>query len=144
MYDSNAPRAIINANLKRSKRSILSKIKLGVLPLAIETGRWKDVPLEKRLCLACNDKVLENEYHFVLFCDRFKETRTKMFQEVVDKADVCVTDKEADILKALMSDEAVKISARYLEIMFQERKDVLFEQTREFQEEDSVSESEES
>ncbi len=131
VYDHDNPRAIVNANLKRSQRSVLSKIKLGVLPLAIETGRWKDVPLEKRLCAVCNSGNLENEYHFMLFCEGFKDTRTKYLQEVVDKTEVCIAGMEADMLKALLSSEAVKITARYAEIMFTERKDALFKQAKE-------------
>ncbi len=148
VYDDNNPRSIINANLSRGQRSVLSKFKLGVLPLAIETGRWKDIPLEKRLCAVCNENCLENEYHFLLFCDGYKETRTKMFQEIVDKTDVNAVGTEAQILKALLSSEAVKITAKYSEIMFQERKDILFEQAREvkrrMREEKSESESENS
>ena len=46
LYDDESPRNIVEANLPRNHRSLLSKLKMGVLPLGIETGRWKDTPLE--------------------------------------------------------------------------------------------------
>ena len=58
IYDSEAPRSIVESLLTRSQRSIVSKLKNGVLPLHIETGRWKDKPLEHRTCPACDSKCL--------------------------------------------------------------------------------------
>ncbi len=130
IYDHANPRAIVQANLNRSQRSVLSKIKLGVLPLAIETGRWKDTPLEKRLCAVCKAGYLENEYHFLLFCEGLKETRTKLFQDIADNTDVNASGSEAEIFRALLSSEALKFTARYVEKMFLERKDAIFKQER--------------
>ena len=51
--------------------------------MAIEKGRHKrptKVPLEQRLCENCN--VLEDEFHFVLGCAKFKEPRQKMLNSL--------------------------------------------------------------
>ena len=41
-------------NLKRDERSLLSKLRLEILPLRIETGRFYQESLDKRSCEFCN------------------------------------------------------------------------------------------
>ena len=36
------------ANLSRYERSLTAKVRTGMLPLAIETGRFRKIPLEDR------------------------------------------------------------------------------------------------
>ena len=75
------PRAIIEDNRSTAQWSLLAKMKIGILSLAIEMGRWEDSHSEKRLCGAFSERVLEKEYHFLLFCDRYRDLRTQLFQE---------------------------------------------------------------
>ncbi len=127
VYDENSPRNIVEANLPRSQRSLVSKLKVGVLPLAIEVGRWKDTPLEKRLCHACGERLLENEYHFLIFCDKYTATRTELFNEL-EMRGIYPKGSEDEIVRTLLSKDALKISARYIERMFHERKAAVFKQ----------------
>ena len=46
-------------NLSKSKRSLLAQLRLGVLPLAIETGRYTGKSIELRVCVVCDS----NELH---------------------------------------------------------------------------------
>ena len=41
------------ANLSRHERSLIAKLRTGMLPLAIETGRFRKIPPEDRLCILC-------------------------------------------------------------------------------------------
>ena len=66
IQDDTNRKALVNANLSRSQRSLASKLKLGILPLQLEVGRWKDVALEDRYCRVCMSEYLEDEYHFVM------------------------------------------------------------------------------
>ena len=47
------------------------------LTLAIETGRYAKppVPVENRLCFACNKNCVENENHFLLDCPLYDDLR---------------------------------------------------------------------
>ena len=47
----------------RGSRSLVAQFRAGVLPLAIECGRWRGIPCEERVCELCGDKV-EDEIHF--------------------------------------------------------------------------------
>ena len=98
IYESDALRTIIEANLPRGQWSLVSKLKLGVLLLALEVGRWKDTPLEKRLCVACDAGLLENEYHFLLFCECYKDTRTEWFHELEEVDGLVVGGSQEQIV----------------------------------------------
>ena len=48
----------------RSQRSLLAQLRIGILPLQIEVGRYYRKQLNERLCLICSDNVIEDECHF--------------------------------------------------------------------------------
>ena len=50
-------------NLKRSQRSHIAKLRLGILPIHIETGRYNGLDRNMRVCLVCNNGYIEDEYH---------------------------------------------------------------------------------
>ncbi len=88
-------------------RSLQLKFKLGVLPLAIETGRWKNTPLETRLCKACGKGFLEDEFHFLLHCDAYVTTRIEYFQELVDQSGLLTEETNDGIVKWLLQRESL-------------------------------------
>ena len=60
-------------------RNAISKLRMASNRLEIETGRWvrvnERVPVNERKCRLCN--VMEDEYHFVIECNRYNELRKK-------------------------------------------------------------------
>ena len=57
-------------------RKSICKLRVSSHRLEIETGRWtkpNKIPLENRLCMICN--LLEDKFHFVLECSRYKDLR---------------------------------------------------------------------
>jgi hypothetical protein len=52
----------------RTKRSFLAQFRSGTLPLAIETGRFKNLKPEDRVCELCNCGDTESEFHFLSIC----------------------------------------------------------------------------
>ena len=62
-------------------RQAITKIRTCNHRLHSETGRWSrpPVPFGQRLCLTCN--VLEDEYHFVLICDKYTDLRSKYIKK---------------------------------------------------------------
>ena len=43
----------IKINLSSKEKSYLSQLRLGILPIAIETGRYRQVPISERKCIIC-------------------------------------------------------------------------------------------
>jgi hypothetical protein len=56
-------------------RRLLSRFRTSSHDLAIESGRYVNMPRENRLCIFCNMNVVENEYHFVLACPLYRDIR---------------------------------------------------------------------
>ena len=58
----------------RAKRSLLSQLRLGILPLEIEVGRFRGIDLENRICKICNINI-EIECHFLCECPCYQDYR---------------------------------------------------------------------
>ena len=61
----------------RNARSLLSKLRLGVLPLEIEKGRRQGVARDDRMCKSCNTNKTDDEIHFLFECPSLTNYRTK-------------------------------------------------------------------
>ena len=66
----------------RESRSLISKLRLGVLPLEIERGRRKNVPKEQRFCKLCNSEQVENEPHFIFDCPALENYRSPFISDL--------------------------------------------------------------
>ena len=79
VVDRDNEQVIVKSNLGRRERSLVTKIKCGVLPLRVETGRFKNTPRELRTCQICEEGVVETEYHFLFECPTIEPERTEMY-----------------------------------------------------------------
>ena len=63
--------------LNRNQRQWLSRYRTSAHTLQIELGRYTRpvTPLSERNCKYCKDGLLDDERHFILFCDTFKIKR---------------------------------------------------------------------
>ena len=50
-----------------------AKLRCASHNLAIEKGRHDNIPKEERLCTFCDDNVLVDAFHAVIFCEKYKE-----------------------------------------------------------------------
>ena len=68
------------------QRKSLSKLRLGLLHLRIETARFvrPRVPPEDRICLVCNSGEVEDEYHFLLVCSKLEQQRQILLHQIPD------------------------------------------------------------
>ena len=121
LFDEQDYKGLVYANLSRRQRSLMVKLKLGILPLGIEVGRFTDVPLEYRLCQLCDDGLLEDEFHFLLYCDGLKDTRSQFFEGTTYLDDVEDPTDKVELCKLLFNSHNLKHSARFLEQMFDVR-----------------------
>ena len=49
--------------------------------LNIETGRYYNIDRNERFCNMCNTQSIEDEYHFILECDKYKDIRKTYIKE---------------------------------------------------------------
>ena len=66
----------------RIDRSMICKIRISAHELAIEKGRYSNVPRSNRFCNACNANLIEDEEHFLLHCTAYTEIRDKLLKEL--------------------------------------------------------------
>ena len=79
----------LKLNLVKWERSILAQFRMGVLPLYIETGRYKNIrnadgtirklKPEERICTLCTLNEVEDEIHFLLECPVYTNLRSNLF-----------------------------------------------------------------
>ncbi len=48
-----------------------AQIRIGILPLHIETGRFRNAKVEETVCQVCNNGDVENEFNFVCICNLY-------------------------------------------------------------------------
>jgi hypothetical protein len=67
--------------IKENKyRLALTKFRLSAHDLEIEKGRHNNIPRSERKCKNCNMKQIENEFHFILVCPKYRNLRLKYFK----------------------------------------------------------------
>ncbi len=71
--------------VSRRKRSLLAQFRMGVLLLAIETGRFKSIHVEEILCVLCNMNDIEDEMHMLCTCTVYQYIRIVNFHQLNDK-----------------------------------------------------------
>ena len=64
----------MDVNCKRRRR-VLAKLRGGTAALRIETGRWSGLKREERSCRQCTVEEVEDEEHFLLRCEGWRQER---------------------------------------------------------------------
>ena len=59
-------------------RAAFAKVRCGVAPLRIETGRFESKPLDERTC-----NVIESESHALLDCILYTDLRSELFSKAL-------------------------------------------------------------
>ena len=83
----------ISCNMPKYDRSLISQLRLGILPLRIETGRYSNIPEADRICLLCNGNHVESELHFLFKCELYNLERTRL-ETTLGVPLINLTDKE--------------------------------------------------
>ena len=114
----------ILAPITKNQRSLISQLRFGILPLAIETGRYSGLKPEERTCKCCNRNVIESEEHFLFFCNKFDNIRQNFYDEFSNINRNFTTLNVTDKFKTIFSKEYIKITAQFVERMWFARKDI--------------------
>ena len=123
----------------------LSRIRTSAHHLAIEQGRYQNIPPDKRFCVYCSggqheplgrggdggrDQVqgeIDDEMHFLLSCNRFTTSRLCFFKRIEKFVPNILKLSKIDILKTLLcptTPQAGKVTNKFIGIMFRARSDI--------------------
>ncbi len=109
----------------RYKRSLIAQFRTGTLPLAVETGRFRGVKLEERLCEICKNGLIEDELHFLCVCDKYDLERNEMYTRISEKYPDFIELDNIDKLIFLMKNEWKEV-CNFIDIAWRKRKNILY------------------
>ena len=111
----------LNCNLPKCQRSLISQLRLGILPIRIETGRFTGLNEADRICQLCNQNQIENEAHFMFHCDLYAPYRSELETGIgADFSHMSTVDKFNVVFK-----HPYKLG-RYIENSFRKRREKLY------------------
>jgi hypothetical protein len=70
-------------NLNCRERSLVAQLRMGILPINIELGRYRNIPAHERFCFNCKN-VVEDEFHFMFQCPVYSDIRLLLTQYIID------------------------------------------------------------
>ena len=105
-------------------RSYLSQIRFGILPLTVETGRYRGTPLEERLCICCSLDSVETEYNFMFECTLYENLRNIWFQKMdFNWTDFNTLSPNEKITRAFNN---YRLTAKFICLAMDKRRDKIF------------------
>ena len=120
----------VSMNLSRSIRSYIAQIRCDVLPLHIETGRYRNLKVEERLCKVCDLKTVENELHFVFDCPTYSQLRLVYYNWIIKIYPDFLSLSQTEKLKVMLTEKRViQKSGLFIQNCFLTRTSKLFVQT---------------
>ena len=72
-----------NSNIKTKSKKRIKHRRINSHSLNVETGRYFNISRNESVCNMCNKKVIEDEYHFILECDKYVNVRSKYYYRLV-------------------------------------------------------------
>lgn len=112
----------VSMNLSRSQRALIAQLRLGILPLSIETGRYKGLAISDRVCPLCDTGVVEDELHFIFSCPSYQHLRDSLMVVLPQTVEHL---SNIEILKELFVNH-VRPLAKYVDLAFNHRKSCLY------------------
>ena len=71
--------------------------------LEIETGRYKNIDKEKRVCKVCNLSKIESEEHFLLECPKYSHHRKYFSEEIKSISKIDLEKNGIEAIKNIFS-----------------------------------------
>ncbi len=109
----------------RRKRSLIAQFRSGTLPLAIETGRFRGLKPEERMCEICKNGLVEDELHFLCVCSEYDVIRNRMYERVSEEySDFNVLNTEDKFIYLLRNEW--KEVCNYLDKAWDVRRNIMY------------------
>ena len=107
-------------------RSVLARLRSGILPLEIEIGRYHGLPVHERLCKICRTNTVEDESHFLFECVAYSTQREIYFNKIINvEAGFLSMDLDSKF-HVIMSKSCVGETAKYVYNIYTTRQQILY------------------
>ncbi len=101
----------------------MAQFRIGILPLHIERGRFKDIRMDERVCLLCNSGEVENVLHFLFVCTTYSNYRQTLYSIVNNNKFINMSNDEKFVFLLKFKWKYVCI---YLEKAWDKRTEILY------------------
>ena len=105
-------------------RSHLAQLRIGILPLMIETGRFRGTPLAERICICCSTNSVESEYHFLFECELYDDERRSWYQNM--NFDLPTLNNLSMVERMSIVFCKPKLTAKYITVLMEKRRAKLY------------------
>ena len=107
-------------------RRAITKLRTSAHNLLIETGRWENIDRKSRICRHCYKQEIEDEEHFLFYCNMYAQTRPTTFQSIKELTtiDLLNTNDKIHHLKELFNSDnlnAINSLGKFIKNSFKER-----------------------
>ena len=109
----------VTFNLTQSQRSLLCQLRIGILPLRVETGRYINLKVDERICEQCDLGTVEDELHFLFHCKLYEEEREYFYRDLDEYNILHMTDVNK---LQYCCEEKPRALAKYISKIFEKRK----------------------
>ena len=104
-------------------RSNIARLRSGTFPITVETGRYRGIPLESRLCPVCKNGV-ETEEHFLTVCPAYTNERKQLYSKIHDPLFPALSNFDKTVY-LLTVDSLIFTVAKAVELFFHIRSDLI-------------------
>ena len=105
------------------------RVERGSCDLRIQTGKYENrgvsIPVEQRTCLVYKQNCVEDEKHFLMYCQEFTTIRHELCSNISK-----IENERTKYLLRADNKNASKIVGKYIHLMFKKRKSSLNLQTQ--------------
>ena len=107
--------AYVGKPLSFVERKTISKLRLGILPIRVETARYVRpvLPENQRFCY-CNDGNIESEYHVMFVCVKYQHLRQAWLNEISCPDQFSLLTPSEKFKLTLNDPNNVRFTAKYL------------------------------
>ena len=102
---------------------MIAHLRLGVLPLAIETGRYQNKKINDRKCFHCDDAI-EDEFHFLFHCSLYIDEIKKLMS--CTNLDNTTANDALKFSIILLCKQAPRATAKYINSCFSKRNELVY------------------
>ena len=111
------------AYLSRNKRSIFAQLRMGILPLRVETGRFQNTDLVDRICIYCDSQKIEDKFHFLFQCSHYDHLRGPFLEKCTEVDESFVIYDDIEKFRFVLSNEKIQtVTANFAQEAFLFRK----------------------
>jgi hypothetical protein len=103
----------------------MAQLRFGILPIQVETGHFRNIKLEDKICTLCQLEEIEDESHFLFRCSCYSNIRHRWLNNIQTKCENVVNLTEYNKLKLLFTDYH-RCTAKFIAQCYTTRKSNLF------------------